>query len=203
MIDLEAVPIGRARLARGTQGATRRATTGRSPRRTSSTPASPGSGCSTPPATPASTGPSSYGGRGLTPEHNAAWIEECARAGVPAVPQHGRARARRRLDPAVRHPRSRRPTTCGRRSRPSRCGASSSASPAPAATSAALDDAGRARRRPLHRQRPEGVVQRRALQRLGHPHGPHRPRRAEAPGHLVLPRATWTCPASRSGRCGR
>ena len=28
--------------------------------------------------------PVQYGGRGLTPDHNAAWIEECARAGVPA-----------------------------------------------------------------------------------------------------------------------
>ena len=37
-----------------------------------------------------------------------------------------------------------------------------------------LTHAGRARRRPVHRQRPEGVVQRRALQQLGHPHGPHR-----------------------------
>ena len=27
--------------------------------------------------------PAEHGGRGLTPEHNAAWIEECARAGVP------------------------------------------------------------------------------------------------------------------------
>ena len=27
--------------------------------------------------------PTEWGGKGLTPEHNAAWIEECARAGVP------------------------------------------------------------------------------------------------------------------------
>jgi alkylation response protein AidB-like acyl-CoA dehydrogenase len=27
--------------------------------------------------------PAAYGGRGLTPAHNAAWIEECARTGVP------------------------------------------------------------------------------------------------------------------------
>ena len=29
--------------------------------------------------------PVEHGGRGLTPEHNAAWLLECARAGVPAV----------------------------------------------------------------------------------------------------------------------
>ena len=28
--------------------------------------------------------PTEHGGRGLTPDHNAIWIEECARAGVPA-----------------------------------------------------------------------------------------------------------------------
>ena len=46
---------------------------------------------------------------------------------------------------------------------------------------------GPTRRRPLRRQRAEGVVQRRPLQQLGHPHGPHRSRGAEARGHLVLP----------------
>ena len=44
--------------------------------------------------------PVAFGGRGLTPEHNAVWMLECAVAGRAAVPQHGRARPRRRIDPA-------------------------------------------------------------------------------------------------------
>ena len=91
--------------------------------------------------------PVECGGRGLTPEHNAAWIEECAARRRAAVHQHGRHRARRRVDPALRHRPSSRPSTSGRPSPASRCGASCSASPARAATSASLHDPGRARRR--------------------------------------------------------
>ena len=43
------------------------------------------------------------------------------------------------------------------------------------------------RRRRLRRQRPEDLDQRRHDRRLGPPAGAHRPRRAEAPGHLLLP----------------
>ena len=60
-----------------------------------------------------------------------------------------------------------------------------------------------ARRRRVGRQRPEGVDVGRALQRLGHPARPHRPRRAEAPGHHLLPRSTCARRASTCGRCAR
>ena len=130
--------------------------------------------------------PVEHGGQGLTPEHQAAWLIECALAGVPPVlnmvglvlaggallrygtpeqqAQHLRADAggRPRVVPAVLRAR--------RRQRPR-----------------SLVDPGRARRRPLRRQRPEGVVLRRAGQRLGHPDGPHEPRGRQARRHLVLP----------------
>ena len=51
---------------------------------------------------------------------------------------------------------------------------------------ASLDDEGRARRRRVRRQRPEGLDVGRAVLEVRHPHRPHRSRRAEAPGHLVL-----------------
>ena len=51
-----------------------------------------------------------------------------------------------------------------------------------------------ARRRRVGGQRPEGVDVRRPLQRLRHPARPHRPRRAQAPGHHLLPAATCDTP---------
>ena len=46
---------------------------------------------------------------GAHPRAHAAWTTECAIAEVPAVDQHGRGRARRRIDPRLRHrPSSRR-----------------------------------------------------------------------------------------------
>ena len=38
---------------------------------------------------------------------------------------------------------------------------------------------------------------------VGDPARPHRSRRAQAPGHHLLPASTWRRPASTSGRCGR
>ena len=48
---------------------------------------------------------------------------------------------------------------------------------------------GRARRRRLRGQRPEGVVLQRTGGRLGHPHGPHRPRR---PRTRASRSSSWT-----------
>ena len=48
-------------------------------------------------------------------------------------------------------------------------------------------DARRRAGRPLRRQRPEGLDLGRALRPLDHPARAHQPRRAEAPGHLLLP----------------
>ena len=53
---------------------------------------------------------------------------------------------------------------------------------------AGLSTTGRARRRRVGGQRPEGVDVGRALQRPRHPPRPHRPRPAEAPRHHLLPR---------------
>ena len=62
---------------------------------------------------------------------------------------------------------------------------------------AGLYDAGRARRRRVGRQRPEGVEHERPPRRLRHAPRPHRLGRAEAPGHHVLRRAD--APAGRRG----
>ena len=53
---------------------------------------------------------------------------------------------------------------------------------------------GRARRRPLRDQRPEGVDLGRQLRRLLLPVLPHRPRRAQAQGHQRSCSSTWTRP---------
>ena len=130
--------------------------------------------------------PVEHGGQGLTPEHQAAWLIECAVAGVPPVlnmvglvlaggallrygtPEQQAQHLRATL--AADH------VWCQLFSEP---GAGSDLG--------SLTHACRARRRPLHRQRPEGLVLGRAGQQLGHPHGPHRPRRGQARRHLVLP----------------
>ena len=145
--------------------------------------------------------PVEHGGQGLTPEHQAAWLIECAKAGVPPVlnmvglvlaggailrygtpeqqAQHLRADAARRpgVVPAVL------------------------ASRAPAATSAGC-------RRKAERDGDHFVVNgqkvwcsRRAHQRLGHPHGPHRTRRPPSTTASRSSCARWTCRASRSARC--
>ncbi len=172
---------------------TPRVTTARSVRPTSSTPGSTWQRRLTDAGWAGIHWPIEHGGRGLTPEHNGVWLLECARAGVPAVfnmvgfvlaggaimrygtpeqqAQHLRATLadRARVVPAV--------LRTGRRQRPR-----------------LAVDARRTRRRPLHRQRPEGLVLRRAVLQLGHPDGAHAParsdrrtRRTEARGDLVLP----------------
>ena len=60
-----------------------------------------------------------------------------------------------------------------------------------------LDDAGRARRRRMDRQRPEGVDHVRPHRRPGDAHRPHRSRRAQAPGHHVV--RSRHAPARRRG----
>ena len=65
------------------------------------------------------------------------------------------------------------------------------------------DDQGRARRRRLAALGPEGVDLVRAVRPLGHLPGPHRPRRAEAQGHLVSRRRHAGARASRCARSCR
>ncbi len=131
--------------------------------------------------------PVEHGGAGPDARAPGGVADRVRRGRRAAGAQHGRPGARRRGAAALRHARAAGPAPARRRCAATRCGASCSPSPAPAATSASLTHAGRARRRPLHRQRPEGVVLGRAGQQLGHPHGPHRPRRGQARRHLVLP----------------
>ena len=64
-------------------GPTPRVTTGRSCPRTWRRRDGGGRQPCSRPGSPASTGPTAHGGQGLTPEHNAAWITECALAQVP------------------------------------------------------------------------------------------------------------------------
>ena len=64
-------------------------------------------------------------------------------------------------------------------------------------------DPGRARRRRVGRQRPEGVEHARAHGRPRDARRPHRPRRAQAPRASPTSRSTCTRRASRCGRCGR
>ena len=78
--------------------------------------------------------PVEHGGRGLTPDHTAAWTTRVRPRRGAAVDQHGRRRARRRLDPRLRHAGAAAPAPAGASSTPTRSGASSSPSPAPAAT---------------------------------------------------------------------
>ena len=68
---------------------------------------------------------------------------------------------------------------------------------------AGISHAGRARRRRVGGRRPEGVDVDGHRQRLGHPARPHRPGRAEAQGHHLLPRRHDLARASTSGRCAR
>ena len=110
--------------------------------------------------------PIEYGGRGLTPEHNAVWLLECARAGVPAVfnmvgfvlaggavmrfgtPEQQAQHLRATL--ATDHVWCQLFSEPGRGQRPR-----------------LAVHPRRTRRRPLHRQRPEGVVLRRAATATG------------------------------------
>ena len=146
--------------------------------------------------------PTSIGGRGLTIDHKAAWIEQCAVAGVPpflnmvglvlagqsimrfGTPEQQRQHLRRRSTADQ--------VWCQLFSEP---GAGSDLG--------GLTHPRRARRRPVHRQRPEGVVQRRSLQRLGHPDGAHGPRRARSTRASRSSCSRWTCPASRCARSSR
>ena len=91
-------------------------TTARSARPTSSTPGSPGNGGSTEAGFAGIHWPVEHGGRGLSAEHNGVWLLECARAGVPAGAQHGRASSWRVVRSCGTARPSSRPTTCVRRS---------------------------------------------------------------------------------------
>ena len=151
----------------------------------------------------ASPGRRSTAGRGGTAAEAAIFAEEAAALGLPTGAfavgvAHGRAH-----DHRPRHRRAEGPLPgrrcCGAR----RSGASSSASPGAGSDLAGLVHPGRARRRRVGGQRPEGVDLRRPLQRLRHPAGPHRPRRPQAQGHHLLP--DRHAPARRRGpaRCAR
>ena len=116
--------------------------------------------------------------------------------------QHGRPRARRGRDPALRYARA----TGG----PSASDALRRSAVVPAVLRARCrqrprlaHDACRPRWRPLRRQRPEGVVLGRSVQRLGHPHGPNRTRARASTTASASSCSRWTCRASRSARCAR
>ena len=87
---------------------------------------------------------------------------------------------------ARRHAPSRRSATCCRCSRARRSGASCSASRAPASDLAEPRHAGRARRRRVGGQRPEDLDVAGPVLAVRHPHRPHRSRRRQAQGDLVL-----------------
>ena len=80
--------------------------------------------------------PVEHGGQGLTPEHQAAWLIECAKASVPPVLNMVGLVLAGGAILHVRHARAAGPAPAARRCAASRCGASCSRSPAPAATSA-------------------------------------------------------------------
>ena len=154
--------------------------------------------------------PVEHGGRGLSDDHQAAWLVECARAGVPpvlnmvglvlaggAILRYG---TPAQQDQHLRATLGADHVWCQLFSEP---GAGSDLG--------SLADAGRAGRRPLRRQRPEGVVLRRTGEQLGHPHGAHRSRRPQARRHLLLPlpdgpaghRGATAAPDDRLGRVRR
>ena len=126
-----------------------------------------------------------------------------ARPGSRAPTSRSAAGRRRRSSPTA--PPSSRSASCARRCSARSPGASSSASPAPAPTwprcarsGATRDGDGR-----LAAHRPEGVDLAGPRGRLGDLPGPHRPRRARAPGHHLLPGRHEQRRASTSGRCAR
>ena len=183
------LPRRRARLARG-EPARRR-------------PRASGAARSTTPATPGLTWPEEYGGQGApysAPGDRARGVR--ARRGAAAHgrdrPRHGRADdhgprhrgAEARYlaeDPLGRGDLVPGLLRAGRRLRPlRRC-------------ARAIDD----QRRPLRRQRPEGLVVVRAHRRLLHPRRPQRPRLRAARGPHVPDRRHARARASRCGRCGR
>ena len=142
--------------------------------------------------------PKEWGGTGWTPVQQYIFQEErrcsrrpsrCRSASTWSGPVHHRLRHRRAEEAvSAAHRQSRRLVVpgllrAGRRLRPR-----------------LAQDHGRARRRPLHRQRPEDLDHARAIRRLDLLPGAHRPRREEAGRHLV--------PAdrhedARASRCAR
>ncbi len=147
--------------------------------------------------------PPERGGRNAGPIETLVYIEELAKARVPAHHQRAGPRHRRPVDPRLRQrgpgPRLRhadparrgdrvpRHERARRRQRPG-----VAVAPAPCATATSWVD-----------QRPEGVDLGRQLRRLLLPVLPHRSRRAEAQGHQRSCWSPWTRPGSPCGRCPR
>ena len=142
---------------------------------------------------------------GATPA--AARVHGAVRGAGPLRRARHALRHRRRHDRAddhrPRHRRARRSATSSRCDGARRSGASSGASPTPAPTSPSLRHPGRAGRRRVRAQRPEGLDQRRPLLRLRPRHLPHRPDACRST--RASPASSSTCArrASRSGPCAR
>ena len=142
--------------------------------------------------------PPELGGRNATPIQTLVYLEEMARARHPALAALPRVRDRRAEPARVRHRRAagaragrdpRRHDLVHRHERAER-----GLGPRRAA------DPRRARRRPLRRQRPEGVDVVRDGVREVLPLRAHRPGRAEAQGHLAADRRHGHARASTSAR---
>ena len=123
--------------------------------------------------------------------------EEFARAKAPMRGRLLRRHPRRPDDPAVGDRGAEEGVPARDPERHDRVGARASREPNSGSDLASPEDDRRARRRRVGHQRPEGVDHAGPPRRLLLPAHPHRPRRAEAQGHLVPARADATSPASR------
>ena len=142
------------------------------------------------------TWPVAYGGLDLSPARRAPGRAGAARRSTSAGSTRSASTSRRPRCSRTA-PRSSGCASCRRSCATRRCGASSSASRRAGSDLASLATRADARRRPLDRDRPEGVDHVGAPRRLRRAARAHRPRRAEARGHHVLP--ARPAPAGRRG----
>ena len=135
------------------------------------------------PGSPASCGPTEYGGRGGTPGMKAIYDEEMVLADAPRTVN---ALGLTFLAPTVMAigTDAQKKEIIGPMLHNEVIWCQGFSEPGAGSDLAALADAGRARRRRLRRQRPEGVDHQRRARRQDLHSGPHRPGERAAPGHL-------------------